>query len=90
MGKYLEILREFIADAGAEGLQHGLVVCLLTVAFGWVRPLLITIFLMVAYSYSVELYEIIKTWRRARLSNLACDAIGIVVGIFLILLNRMG
>jgi len=100
MSKFVEWLKaawQWIKNACAavfawirqDGFNHICVSALLVIALGWIRPMWIPIAIVALIGIGKEIYDYVTKKGTPEWHDLACDAIGIVLGVFFVWLNSL-
>lgn len=91
MEKVKEIIRKVWKWVGSDGFQHCCVSIVLVAALGWVRPVWVVPIVVLAIGIAKEVKDNLanhRVWKDS-LHDLACDAVGIGLGMLFIYLNTL-
>ncbi len=89
MKKILEYIKSASRWIGPDGFSHACLCALLMAALGWLRPLWIPAALVFLLGLAKKIYDQATENGIAEYHDVACNAMGIIVGLLIILLNGL-
>lgn len=87
MEKILNFIKSIYRWLRADGLLHISFSALIMVLFGWIRPLWIPAIIALAIGIGYEIYQKLSKKGFAEWHDVICDAIGVLIGFVLLIIN---